>query len=318
MAETMAKLKILRGLPASGKSTYARKLVQSGWIRVNRDDLRITLFAGEYKHKKGHERFVVQAEKDIVLSFLNSGKNVIVDDTNLSQKHIDMWKGVARRAKGEVNVETHNMHGQDFTLDDIQDLIKRDADRAKSVGAGVIWNMAFSNGYLDKHYGDNPVLLCDIDGTIADVHKARLGFVKNGNSDWHSFFEMVGRDEPRLDVIAQVSQYVKDTGARVIFVTARPEFSKKGMHKTDIRSLTASWLNKHLDYGAKFSLPYPYPLIMRQGNDFRRDDIVKGEMYTRYFKNLNVVKVFDDRPQVIRKWRELGLDVEDVGRGLEF
>ena len=36
------KLLVLQGIPASGKSTYARELVKNSgaWVRVNRDDLR--------------------------------------------------------------------------------------------------------------------------------------------------------------------------------------------------------------------------------------------------------------------------------------
>lgn len=36
----MPKLLVLKGLPASGKSTYAKELVNKGWKRVNKDDLR--------------------------------------------------------------------------------------------------------------------------------------------------------------------------------------------------------------------------------------------------------------------------------------
>jgi len=33
---------------------------------------------------------------------------------------------------------------------------------------------------------------------------------------------------------------------------------------------------------------------------------------------MDIVKVYDDRPSVIRMWREKGLEVEDVGAGVEF
>lgn len=40
--------------------------------------------------------------------------------------------------------------------------------------------------------------------------------------------------------------------------------------------------------------------------------------YDKYLTGLEILKVFDDRPSVIRMWRENGLLVEDVGNGEEF
>ena len=55
----MAKLKIvmLKGLPASGKSTLAKMLAESGYYRINKDDIRKMLFGDTYKKK--HEKQVV-------------------------------------------------------------------------------------------------------------------------------------------------------------------------------------------------------------------------------------------------------------------
>ena len=43
----MSKLEILRGVPASGKSTHAIKRVVEGWTRINRDDIRYAMY-GRY------------------------------------------------------------------------------------------------------------------------------------------------------------------------------------------------------------------------------------------------------------------------------
>jgi hypothetical protein len=46
---------------------------------------------------------------------------------------------------------------------------------------------------------------------------------------------------------------------------------------------------------------------------------VKNQMLDTYFPDKNVIRaVIDDRPSVIRMWRENGLDVIDVGKGIEF
>ena len=61
-----------------------------------------------------------------------------------------------------------------------------------------------------------------------------------------------------------------------------------------------------------------FVLIMRDAHDKRPDVMVKQEIYDKYLKKLNIWKVFDDRPSVIKMWRENGLLVEDVGNGEEF
>ena len=52
----MSKLLILKGLPASGKSTYAKELVSKGWKRVNKDDLRSMIDGGKWSKKNEEMR----------------------------------------------------------------------------------------------------------------------------------------------------------------------------------------------------------------------------------------------------------------------
>lgn len=57
---------------------------------------------------------------------------------------------------------------------------------------------------------------------------------------------------------------------------------------------------------------------MRDAGDKREDTIVKSEIYDKYLKDLNIINIYDDRPSVIRMWRAKGLNVVDVGQGIEF
>ena len=59
---------------------------------------------------------------------------------------------------------------------------------------------------------------------------------------------------------------------------------------------------------------------MRKEKDYREDTIVKREMYDQMLKDgYKPELVFDDRPSVLRMWREIeGLKVVDVGHGVEF
>ena len=58
---------------------------------------------------------------------------------------------------------------------------------------------------------------------------------------------------------------------------------------------------------------------MRRGTDKRPDTEVKKQILDTYFPDKSVIHtVIDDRPSVIRMWREQGLKVIDVGEGIEF
>ena len=79
----MAKIILTVGLPASGKSTWAKEQVarsQGNIKRVNRDDLRAMIDPNWTKHK---ERFIIVVRNSIIADALSFGHDVIVDDTNL-------------------------------------------------------------------------------------------------------------------------------------------------------------------------------------------------------------------------------------------
>ena len=83
----MITLFMLKGLPASGKSTWAKaKMAEhpGSCKRVNKDDLRAMLDLGKWS--QDNEKFVLSVSRSIVDGALGHGKHVIVDDTNLAPK----------------------------------------------------------------------------------------------------------------------------------------------------------------------------------------------------------------------------------------
>lgn len=142
------------------------------------------------------------------------------------------------------------------------------------------------------------VVLCDIDGTIADLTHRRHR-VTDGNKEWDLFHEEAIYDEPITDVMEKVAEH----NLPIILVTGRPG---------NYRHLTEAWLSDNLTFG------YDH-LLMRPAGDFRADDIIKEEIYTKAIEPYHTVEViYDDRPRVIRMWRKLGLKVIDCGDGVEF
>lgn len=91
----MSKLILTRGIPASGKSTWAKAWVQEDpatRVRVNRDDLRRMLYgATELKLDHAQEQQVSAAERAIALSALKAGKDVVIDATNLRPRFVRRW-----------------------------------------------------------------------------------------------------------------------------------------------------------------------------------------------------------------------------------
>ena len=57
---------------------------------------------------------------------------------------------------------------------------------------------------------------------------------------------------------------------------------------------------------------------MRPSNNSRPDHEVKAKIFDDYLSGMKIKLVIDDRPSVIRMWKEKGLEVLDVGDGHEF
>ena len=285
----MTRLLITRGLPASGKTTFARKL-QPGVVRVNRDDLRRMLH-GQRLFTQWAEGQVTRAQRATVEALLRAGASVIVDDTNLRGRTVREWAELA--ARFGATFEVH-----DFTDVPLEECIRRDADRPADdqVGEEAIRRMharclAGRNlplpvphvppGGPGLVYDPDPELpaavLVDIDGTVA---------LMTGRSpyDW----DRVGSDAPNQAVIAAV-RAMHAAGYAIVFCSGRDEVS---------RAETEAWLELYVD------VPYE-ALFMRPGGDNRKDAVVKRE----------IVGVFDDRHQVVRMWRALGLTVFQVAEG---
>lgn len=288
----MAKIVIMKGLPASGKSTAAKALAKEGgnFVRLNKDLLRTMLHFDEWSGR--NEEKTWNAEVALAIFFLTDGVNVIIDDTNLNPNTVERWKQLAKDTNSKIEY-------QDFDTS-VAECIKRDQEREKRVGNSVIEKMALQ--YKDYLKGEK-VIICDLDGTLCNV-KHRLHFVQKPDGepkDWEGFFNHMMSDTPNDNVKKDiVGLYL--AGYKIIFVSARPE---------KYRAFTVDWLRDHVGLEE-------YLLIMRENGDSRKDTLVKEEIYNKYLKNLTIVKIYDDRPSVIRMWRSKGLEVVDCGEGVEF
>lgn len=145
------------------------------------------------------------------------------------------------------------------------------------------------------------IVIFDIDGTIADCEHRRH-FVTGEKQDWKSFFYNIPYDTVIEHVVTILELFYKE-GYTILLMSGRDETTR-----TD----TEEWLEEH-------AINY-HGLFMRAAGDSRDDTIVKKELFEQHLAGSkdNILLVVDDRPKVIRMWRELGLKVLDCGDGVEF
>jgi predicted kinase len=130
----MPKLVFLRGLPASGKSLYAAKLVAQGYKRINFDDLRISIDNGA--HSKSNEKFIHDTGQAIAALALQTGYDVVYDNTNFAAFHYRWAVALCRDLRCELEVVDIDTP--------VQVCIDRDLARTSGrVGKDVITDMYY-------------------------------------------------------------------------------------------------------------------------------------------------------------------------------
>lgn len=290
---------VLRGLPASGKSTFAKGLVTSdpdGWVRVNKDDIRERMLPNGWSKQK--ERDVVIPERDrLITEALASGKNVIIDDTNLEQKHLQHLYDISVSFGADMQLK-------DFEIN-VDDAIARDAKRPNPVGEVVIRNMA------DRFFGVTPTIvpyfkesglpwsvICDLDGTMAlFCQKLSCSCPLNHRSPYNAF--TADLDTPNRPVLTVLNAMVQSQAPEIIFMSGRD---------AEYRPQTEAFLEKYFRG--------PHQLHMRKKGDRRKDSVVKYELFDAHVRGkFNVHFVLDDRDQVVQLWRALGLTCLQVAEG---
>lgn len=291
METQQLKVIITRGLPASGKSSWAYAFVAENpnFVRIEKDEIRKDnrLFeGGVYNHKRGDEGIVIKERDRLIDLALSRGKSVISSDTNLVQKHISKISSIARKHGAKVEIK-------DFLDVPLAELLERDKKREDSVGEQVIRRMFHERvKTMPTFLKYNPnlpfVVVCDLDGTLTLGPKDRSPY------DWHK----VGNDDINIG-ISHVLDGVKVINYAKVFI-----FSGRD---SVCRPETEEWLERHdIEYDL---------LVMRAKDDNRSDAIVKSEFIEENIRDkYNVLIWFDDRVRVANMLRDVyGINVAQLG-----
>lgn len=299
---------ICRGLPGSGKTTFSLHLTKEDYKfkRISRDDIRNSI-GGSYSNES--EKLVKLIFLGQIKTILTAGYSVIIDATNLDHKTIEAYLTIRDDVNPKIRVEIKTFH---YSYDDI---LKRNSSQHRINAGTVVPAIAMENFW--RKYISHPhfvlsdfienwkekaptfekvkqiptlqrAVIFDIDGTLA---------LNEGYRTWYEYSKVI--DDKLSEEVHNAYKFYKKEGYVIIICSGRED---------DGRSETIKWLEKH---DINFDL-----LLMRESKDYRKDSIVKHEIYMNHIHNTYYVEVvYDDRNQVVDMWRELGLKCFQVAQG---
>jgi len=294
---------ILVGAPASGKSTFARYFLRTeeNWIRLCRDDFRTMQFAtGNLSNFE--ESLIAEMMDSAIETLLQKQSNVLLDATHCRREYINHF------------IERFN-HLADISFKlfdvDIETLAERNEKRLQNTGKFVplskIKKFVEELDELKKTFDFSPrpkiyrqdlaaiqdpalpkAILCDLDGTLALMR------------DRDPYDATLCDEDDLNEPVAAVLRNFHRAGYQILLVSGREE---------RFREPTVRFLEKR-------SIPY-HQLWMRETGDFRKDAVIKREIYDEKIAgNYFIEFALDDRNQVVDMWRkELHLPCFQVNYG---
>lgn len=146
------QLIMMIGLPASGKSTLADKFVEKGWVRLNKDALRLELYGDE--SNLGDVKEVNRLFYSRLEEALKAGRNVLVDNLNFNASY---RKGPIEMARSYGYAAINNL----LLNVPADECLRRNKGRARQVPENVIREIAvimYGDGYPRPSEGQLLVL----------------------------------------------------------------------------------------------------------------------------------------------------------------
>jgi predicted kinase len=304
----MKKLIICRGIQGSGKTTWAKGFIHSEgadkWVRINRDDIRNML--GDY-WIPDRESLVTRIENEFLKAAMFSGYNIISDNMNLNPKTVEALKRLvlAHNAQAQSlrnphievdgSLEEYEIEFKDFFIP-LEEAIVRDSLRPNPIGERVIRDTykRYRHIFNEEQLNWSPMeqdsklphaVILDLDGTVA--------LNKTGRPYWGLEADMGFLEDECVEGVAQAVRELCNAGKALIVLTGRTGTALG-------RENTLKWLDQHF--------LYPDELIMREPEDYRKDEVTKKELFEKHIAGkYHVDVVFEDRNNIVKMWRDMGL-----------
>lgn len=305
----MQVVRLLKGMICSGKTQYAKELIQSdkSFRRVCRDDLREMLDG----YSMSNETLVTALTNETIKGLIQGGYNVVIDEMHLNKKYLEQQMVFIRQCLGNKNYLMEVIACPVSYADAKERLIQRNKVYETSNPRRVIPEDVFDDvwdRYKDelesmlkpkeemKQQPDKrhlpKAIICDIDGTLA----------KKGDRDIF--------DESKIyldSVIEPVKHILTAVNNDVTSIKTKPAIIVVSGRKDSCYKQTEKWLK---DNGVCFDTLY-----MRKDGDNRCDTIVKKEIYDNHIKDYHdVLYVIDDRHKVLQMWKDEGLFTINVNQ----
>lgn len=286
------QLLILVGAPGSGKSTFAKYFIRTeeNWMRLCRDDFRTMHFT--YSNLSLYEESMITEMIDSSIeTLLRRRCNVLLDATHCKVEYlnhyIDKFNHLA-----DISFKIFESDAKTIS----ERCEKRNKETGKYIPVNVQKRYIKDLNELKKVFDfslrplqDNRVLttrqdillpkaiICDLDGTLALMNHRNP-------------FDASSCDEDELNTpVANTLKAFAKEGYQILLVSGRED---------RFREPTIRFLEK-------YDIPY-HQLWMRQSKDFRKDSIIKSEIYESEIRNKYFIEfVLDDRDQVVELWRRV-------------
>lgn len=281
---------ILVGPPGSGKSTYAKYHLRTeeNWIRVNRDDFRAMQFSMDNLTEE-QEAIITKMVDNTIVALLSNRVNVIVDATNTRKEFLQQYLYKFNHL-ADISFKLFDVPSDELK----QRVTKRYEDTGRYIPPEVLkkFLQQFENVKTNFDFGIRrkiapkneakqqdtslpKAIICDLDGTLALIH---------GRSPYDA--STCDQDFPNVPVVSMVKNY-HSLGYHILLVSGREDVYKPQ---------TIKWL-------AENEIHYTL-LLMRQSGDYRKDSIIKKQIYSEHIDGKYYIEVvLDDRNQVVDLWR---------------
>lgn len=303
------KIILTRGIPGSGKSTWARAWVEESpttRIRINYDDIRNMMGPYWVPSREPMLDYIIWPAINAA-AYNDLSYDMVIDNMNLNPKvwkKFEDWVTTFNQSSfGTEHDIQYKLEFKDFFIP-VDECIKRDAMRQHPIGEKVIrdiWRKyrhfiqttsveKYVNN-LVKRDPDKPYcVVVDMDSTLCFNTTKRPWYGKGSTEQMINDIENYGVCET---VWALMQEYP------IILVTGRDESQAE---------VTKRWLYKH-----RLEIKEYY---FRKEGDYRKGVEVKREQITKIMEKYNVLVIFEDSELIVQMYRDMGLTVLQPNKGI--